>query len=168
MHKKGTPRLSDNPKYPLKRIWLKPQGPLPTWISNYCASMERIFFTEKETYRQLCKFCKPDWVRREASDWGPSKQCSSLRGRPRFCSTREKRKVRIRRSECVRKTDRLSCFGIGLWFDCILGTSDLKQICNELLYKSVHFLLSAKGRFCMFVSATRDKTKKYLTDCWWN
>ncbi len=40
-HKKGDPpRFSDNPKYPLKRIWPKPQEtPPPPWISNYCASM---------------------------------------------------------------------------------------------------------------------------------
>jgi hypothetical protein len=30
------PRFFDNPEYPLKRIWPKPQGPF--WISNYCSS----------------------------------------------------------------------------------------------------------------------------------
>jgi hypothetical protein len=40
--KRGPHRFSDNPKYPLKRIWPNPKN--PPWISNYCASMTPVHY----------------------------------------------------------------------------------------------------------------------------
>jgi hypothetical protein len=48
MKKVDPPRFSDNPKYPLKRIWAKPQGPPPPWISPHFPSPLCVYVSKGE------------------------------------------------------------------------------------------------------------------------